>query len=71
MVSIAQSPPPNTAQHSYASRISESTMVLSRAQHPLLHGAMVVASGDGDGDNGGSDARRRIAEVEKCDVSNC
>jgi hypothetical protein len=73
MVSIARSPPLNTAQHSYASRISESTMVLPRAQRPLLRGAMVVASGNGNGngDNGGggnSDARRRIDKVGKRDA---
>jgi hypothetical protein len=76
MVSIARSPPLNTTQHSYASRISESTMVLSHAPCPLLRGTMVVASGNGDGNgngngngnNGGggdSNARCRIAEVGK------
>jgi hypothetical protein len=49
-------------------------MVLPHAQRPLLHGAMVVASGDGDGDgdNGGggsdSDARHRIDKVGKHDA---
>ena len=65
-VSIIRSPH-NTARHSYASRISESTMVLACAQRTSLRGTNVVASGDGDVDNGGggddSDVRRRIAEV--------
>ena len=60
------------ARHSYASRITESTIVLPRAQCQSLRGTMVVASGDGDGDSGGgsgdSDTRRRIAEVGKRDA---
>ena len=52
-------------------------MVLACAQRTSLRGANVVASGDGDVDNGGggddSDARSHIAEVGgmRREKSNC